>query len=130
MDGTLTTLYYEVYNNGTLQGTGTLNSSTQYAEPIYNYGTLTPGTASPPGILNANNVYFTSGGNFNVLLNGAGTAGTDYAQLDVTGNVTLGGNLNLTLGYTPSLGDSFVIVNNQGSQPINGLFNGLPQGAC
>ena len=128
VDGTLTLFYYYVYSYGTLQGTGTIHSSTQYAEPIYNYGTLAPGTASAPGILNVNNIYFASGGNFNVLVNGAGTAGTDYAQLDVTGNVTLGGNLNLTLGYTPSLGDSFVIVNNEGTDPISGAFSGLPAG--
>ena len=70
MDGTLSTLYYDVYNDGTLQGTGTVNTSTQYGESIYNYGTLTPGTASVPGILNTNNIYFESGSNFNVLLNG------------------------------------------------------------
>ena len=42
----------------------------QYYESVYNYGTLTPGTASVPGILTANNIYLYSGGNFNVLLNG------------------------------------------------------------
>ena len=128
VDGTLSLVYYYVYNYGTLQGTGTINSGTQYAEPIYNYGTLIPGTASLPGILNVNNIDFGSGGNFNVLLNGAGTAGTDYSQLDVTGSVTAGGNLNVSLGYTPTIGDSFIIVKNEGAQPISGTFNGLPQG--
>ena len=50
----------------------------------------------------------------------------------MTGSVTLGGNLNVSLGvgYTPSPGDSFVIVNNEGANPISGTFNGLPEGAC
>ena len=71
-----------------------------------------------------------NGGNFNVLLNGRGTAGTDYDQLDATGDVTLGGNLNVILGvgYTPAFGDSFIIVNNEGADPISGTFAGLPEG--
>ncbi len=41
-----------------------------------------------------------------------GTAGADYDQLAVTGNVTLSGTLNLNLlnGFTPTLGDEFVIM--------------------
>ena len=127
VDGTLSTLYYYVYNYGTLQGTGTINSSTQYGEPIYNYGTVTPGTASVTGILNTNNIDFGSGGNFNVLLNGT-TAGTDYAQLDVTGSVSLDGNLNVSLGYTPTVGDTYMIVRNDGTDAISGTFSGLSEG--
>ena len=47
----------------------------------------------------------------------------------MTGIATLGGSLNASLGYTPALGDSFVIVNNEGDQPISGTFTGLPQGS-
>jgi hypothetical protein len=34
-----------------------------------------------------------------------------------------------TLGFTPAQGQVFVIVNNDGPDPVNGTFNGLPQGA-
>ena len=82
VDGTLSTSGSDVYNDiGTLQGTGTINA---LDVSVYNYGTLIPGTASLPGILTTNNIDFESGGNFNVLLNGDATAGTDYDQLDVT----------------------------------------------
>ena len=33
------------------------------------------------------------------------------------------------VGYTPNPGDSFVIVNNEGTQPLSGTFNGLPEGS-
>ena len=138
VDGTLSTTYYSVdsYSDGTLQGTGTIDSSTEYSEPIYNYGTLTPGTASAPGsaadvpgILNASYAVFQSTSQFNVILNGHTTAGTDYSQLDVTGGVTLNGSLNVTLGYTPSPGDQFTILNNESANAISGIFNGLPEGS-
>ncbi len=131
VDGTLTIEYGSVFNwySGTLQGTGTVNGGDSY-EPVYNYGTLTPGTSGTPGILTTNYLDIGSGGNLNVLLNGDTTAGTDYSQLAVTGDVNLyDANLNITLGYTPGATDSYVIVNNQGSDPIDGTFNGLPQGA-
>ncbi len=126
VDGALNTPSYDLFNQngGTLQGTGTINPQ------IYNYyGTVIPGTASVPGTLTVSGVNFESGSNFNVLLNGDTTAGTDYSQLAVTGDITLDGNLNVTLGYTPGPTDSFVIVNNEGSDPINGTFTGLPEGS-
>ena len=117
-----------VYNYGTLQGTGTINSGTPYSY-IYNYGTLSPGltsSATAPGILSTGNIY--SGGDFNVRLNGT-TAGTDYDQLDVTGNVSIWGNLNVSLGYTPTVGDTYMIIKNDGTDPVSGTFNGLTEGA-
>ncbi len=40
------------------------------------------------------------------------------------------GNLDVTLsvGYTPIAGDKFTILANDGSDAINGTFNGLPEG--
>ena len=132
VDGTLSMTNYYVlnYSGGTLQGTGTIATSTLYGYyPVYNYGTLSPGTASGSGILNTGNMQLEGGGNFNVLLDGV-TAGTGYSQLNVTGTVALGGTLNVSLGlgYTPTLGDSFLVLNNDGSDPISGTFTGLPQG--
>ncbi|MFK8114585.1 MAG: CARDB domain-containing protein, partial [Rubripirellula sp.] len=52
-------------------------------------------------------------------------------QLDVDGSLTLTGPLNvmLTSGFEPSVGDSFTIVNNAGTDAIIGAFAGLPEGA-
>src|SRR5439155_631294 len=38
-------------------------------------------------------------------------------------------HLNLANGFTPHAGDPFRIIDNRGSNPINGTFAGLPEGA-
>lgn len=93
-------------------------------------GTIRPGAAAgSTGILNSGN--FTSyNPAFNIDLNGT-VAGASYDQLNVAGVVTLGGSatLNVTAGFTPAVGNTFTIINNDGSDPINGTFLSLPEGA-
>jgi hypothetical protein len=96
------------------------------AVEIHTGGTLAPGAS--PGMLNATGNVVFSDGAFNVELNGT-TAGTNHDQLTAAGNITIAGPLNITLGYTPSTNDVFTILNNTGTAPINGNFNGLAEGA-
>jgi hypothetical protein len=64
-----------------------------------------------------------------VRLNGP-EPGTGYDQLDVTGAVSLNGaTLDASLGFSPAPGDRFVIIKNDGTDPVSGTFAGLPQGA-
>ena len=70
------------------------------------------------------------GGLFEVELQGL-TAGTQYDQVLVTaGSITLGaGVATLSLlpsGYTPTITDSFVVINNTGAGTLTGTFAGLP----
>lgn len=115
-----------VASGATVGGSGTINSSNSLT--VQSGGTIAPGTS--PGILNSGNVTLQSGSAFNAELNGT-TVGTQYDQLNVTGTVTIGSNvtLNGSLGFTPAAGDTFVIINNDGSDAISGTFNGLGQGA-
>src|SRR5262249_16311915 len=64
-------------------------------------------------------------------LSGAGTlafelgAASSYDQLTVTGSVDLtGSTLQVSLGYTPAIGDSFTIIRNYGYGPVSGTFAG------
>jgi hypothetical protein len=59
------------------------------------------------------------------------TAGAGFPEITVTNNTTIGGQLNLAIAssFTPTLGEPFTIVQNEGSRSINGTFVGLPQGA-
>jgi Bacterial Ig-like domain (group 3)/MBG domain (YGX type)/SdrD B-like domain len=59
------------------------------------------------------------------------TAGTGYLQMNVTGSVNLGSSavLNVSLGYHPTVGDSYTLISNDGSDAVNGTFAGLPEGA-
>lgn len=90
-------------------------------------GTLAPGNSA--GDLTANGlVVFAAGSTLAIELNGL-NAGIEHDQLtlDITGALTiLGGNLSLTLGFAPSAGDSFTIVENNGTQPLSGVFSNLP----
>ncbi|HLG06011.1 MAG TPA: autotransporter-associated beta strand repeat-containing protein, partial [Gemmatimonadales bacterium] len=110
-------------NGGTLGGTGTVASVTSTASG----GTVAPGAG--PGILNSGGVNWSSGSPvFQVELNGT-TAGADYDQLIVTGTVNLtGSSFSGTVGYSPTAGQTFTIVSNDGSDAVTGTFAGLAQG--
>jgi hypothetical protein len=77
----------------------------------------------------AGTLAFGSGDDLSIAINGA-TLDTQYQQLNVAGLVNLSG-VDLVLGgsYTPVASDSFIIVANDGVDPITGTFNGLAEGA-
>ena len=117
-----------VNSTGTLGGTGTINDSMN----VNSGGTLAPGTS--PGILQTASVTFASGSTFDVEMGGttAGNGSGFHDQLSVTGTVNLGGaTLNLASfgGFTPTSGDQFVIIDNDGADTISGTFSGLSAGS-
>lgn len=61
------------------------------------------------------------GGKIEVEIAGAGTAGTNYDELAVSGATTLGGTLRLVLlsGYAPKVGDTFQFIQ---SGSVTGSF--------
>ncbi len=109
---------------GTLGGTGTVST-------IFANGTIAPGNS--PGVLTSSNVTFTSSGSFTVELTGPNPGVGGYDQLNVHGSNTLA---NATLNVIPAfttpvaVGQTFTIINNDAAEPINGIFNGLPQGGA
>lgn len=58
--------------------------------------------------------------------------GTGYDQVQTTGNVFLGGTTFLTVvidpAFTPTRGSTFTIIKNDGPDPVQGAFNGKPEG--
>jgi autotransporter-associated beta strand protein len=96
---------------GTITGTVAVNAGAN----------LHPGTS--PGILNTGSVSLVSTSNFSVDINGT-TVGTQYSQLNVTGTVTLSGTCNLvvTVGGALTVGQNFIIVNNDLSDAVSGTF--------
>jgi autotransporter-associated beta strand protein len=110
---------------GALAGTGTVGAVTFGG---VSSSTLTPGN-SGPGILTCSNLSLHLVTVFAADLNGT-IPGSGYDQMNVHGTVALSNAiLSLTLGYTPALGDTFTIINNDGADPVSGTFNGLPAGA-
>jgi hypothetical protein len=73
-----------------------------------------------------------SAGTLEIELDGTGTPGVAYDQLDVNGTASLnadagtGGDLDLKLNFAASVGNSFTIVDNDGNDLIVGAFKNLP----
>ena len=120
-----------VYVNGAL---GPLNLVSGALLGIGSTGTVTAsgGIVEPgddaPGILNTGTLSMLSS---KLLVEADGPAvGTQYDQLNVTGTVTLGGDVMLELvGAGVPIGTVLTIVNNDGNDAVSGTFTGLPEGA-
>jgi autotransporter-associated beta strand protein len=113
-----------VYDGGTLGGNGTVQRIN-----VLGGGRLSPGTS--PGILSAGGIvnFQDATATYLVELNGL-TAGADYDQLNAPFGVALGNAaLQVTLGFAPAPGASFVILNKGGAAQVVGTFDGLPEGA-
>lgn len=121
VDGVLTDGGVTV-TGGTLCGTGTVASVSVTG------GTLNPG--SSPGILHVEgNLNLAAGATCRLELNSP-IAGSGYDQLQVNGVVTLNGaTLDIQPGYAVNVGSVFLLIVNDGNDPVVGTFAGLPQGA-
>jgi len=90
--------------------------------------TFAGGMAVSPGALTvAGGMVLSDSATFSATLNG--TDAGCYSHVTAGGPVDLGGStLNLTLGFTPEMGDSFALVTSEAG-PITGTFAGLAEGA-
>jgi hypothetical protein len=124
VDGTLasSTLGTVAVNGGSLFGGGTVNDN------VVDAGILSPGdSVAKTGQLKVADAYTqTSAGALDIAIGGT-VVGTKYDQLKVTQGATLGGTLNVSLAnaFTPTVGQTFTIVN---AASVTGTFatvNGL-----
>jgi autotransporter-associated beta strand protein len=92
--GSLTNSPVSVVADGTLAGTGTIGSTVT----VDSQGSLNPGGLSSQGTLTVGNLVLNAGSVSNFRLSQAGVIGNGVNDLvDVTNNLTIGGNLNITL---------------------------------
>lgn len=106
-----------------LSGTGTVGTITATA------GGVNPGISAPGILTDTGSLNLDTSSSIGVLLNGI-APGTGYSQLSVAGPVNLNNAaLHATLGFTPTPNETFTILDNTGSAPINGTFAGLPEGS-
>jgi len=107
-------------------GTGTVGA-TIVTSGVISAGTLT----SPTGILNINNgLSFTANGNYVCKISGTTPGSTGHDQLNVTGTVTLNNARLFPVpfgDFQPAIGDSFTILQNDGTDAINGTFLNAPE---
>jgi hypothetical protein len=111
---------YSLSQGARLFGTGTITADSLNAGQFY------PGGLQGTGQLTVSGSYLqTPTSSLNIGI--GGTVGTQYDQLNITGTANLAGTLNISLanGFTPSLGQSFQILNYGSStgnfQSISGL---------
>ena len=115
-----------VSDGATLGGTGKIGTKASTVS-VDDGGTLDPGVSGPGKLTINNNLTLSSGATFSVDINSA-TPATGYDQVFDTGTVTLGGAaLSLTLGYAPTAGQTYTIIDNDGAE-APGAFNGISQG--
>ena len=104
-----------------------LSSNATAGNVIINGGTIRPGD-SGTGSANTGNLTFGAAATLDEGINAA-VAGL-FGSLHVTGTVNLGGAALLLSGSGGAVapGNAFVIIDNDGADPVNGTFAGLPQG--
>lgn len=91
--------------------------------------TITPGTAGVDVSGGASGTLSFGIGD-QLVFNVTGPAvDTQYQQLNVVGHVNLTGAVLVITGTAPVITDSFVLVNNDGTDPVIGTFDSLPEGA-
>ena len=109
-------------------GTGTVGA-TSVASGVISAGTLN----SPTGILNiSGGIGFTTNGAYVCKIGGTTPGANGHDQLNVTGSVNLNNAALAPIpwnGFQAAVGDTFVIIKNDGSDPVNGTFLNLPEGA-
>jgi len=104
--GTLTATNLVDIEGGELDGSGTINGN------VLNAATLNVGGPLAAGILNINGDYTQTAGADLLVQIGGPNAGTDFSQLNISGQATLDGTLTVTLinGFVPNTGDSFGVL--------------------
>ena len=108
-----------VLAGGLLAGIGTIVGNVNNSA-----GTVAPGAS--PGILTIVGSYTQGSAGVLSMEIGGTTVGTEYDQLNVIGNATLGGTLQTTLinGFVPGPTDTFSLVQTSGA--ISGTFANVP----
>ena len=95
-------------------------------------GLVSPGTDAGPGRLSFSGAFRVDHAKVSFGLKGT-TAGTGHSTVQAGGPVVIGPEtemqLALYVGYTPTVGSQYRIIDNTLNQPITGTFKGLPEGA-
>ncbi|QDV16090.1 Extracellular serine protease precursor [Gimesia panareensis] len=122
VDGTLATSKVTVATGATLGGSGSVNAPVT----INADAALAPG--SSPGFLSTGDLTLDADGNLNIEINGT-AAGTQYDQIQVTGEVDLtGAKLNISSSFTAAAGDQFLLIQNDDTDSVTGEFVGRSEG--
>lgn len=115
MNGSAVNSAVTVNDGGALGGTGSVGNVT-----VQSGGAVAPGNS--PGTLSTKNFSLLSGGALKLEIGGLNAG--QYDQLNITGTVSLAGDVQISLfgGYTPQIGDKFFVILNDSTDTITGTF--------
>jgi T5SS/PEP-CTERM-associated repeat protein len=108
---------------------GTYNGGVTGGGTAFLEGDHRPGN-SPAHVVFGGDVFYGGSSTLHIELGGY-ALGSQYDSVSAAGQVTLAGGLDVTLlnGFVPTGNSLFTIVDNQGPNPISGIFSGLPEGS-
>jgi autotransporter-associated beta strand protein len=112
----------QILTGGTLAGDGAVGSVSDLS------GHVKPGAVTY-GILKCGNFSTFAPANLLELKINGTNPGVNCDQLDVAGSVLLmGGTLQVAMNFPGGVSNQYVIVKNDGADPVSGSFTGLPEG--
>ena len=119
VNGIITSSHTIATNEAVLAGNGQVASAKAYN------GVISPGASV--GTFETGSILLNHAGEVRLELNGP-VPGTGYDQINVFGTVTLG-NARLTTSFSASTptNTTFMILSNDGGDPVNGTFQGLQE---
>jgi autotransporter-associated beta strand protein len=123
VDGSLKATTVTIGNGAKLRGTGTV-----FHIAAVSGGTLEPGDA--PGTITTSSLALASGSTYTVELGGTGAGQFDQVAVASGGTVNLNSDsgtgstlaIQLVNGFLPAVGNTFTVINNQGTNAVSGTF--------
>lgn len=101
------------------------------SQPAFSFAFFPTLIDAAPGITRASNLRIPDSATIRIQL--GGTSSGSFDQFIVTGTVGIGTNVPLVIesenGFTPVIGARFLIVENNGTAAVSGIFDGLSEGA-
>jgi hypothetical protein len=96
--------------------------------PLFSMARLQAGPLAAAGTLTCGNLTLVGPGTLSVRIEGPSL----YSRIVVNGVITLPSphpQLDITLDFVPQLGQQFTLLDNDGTDPVNGTFLGLSEGS-
>ncbi len=111
----------------TLEGSATITGTLTVSD---SGAVLSPGLdAGQAGFISSGNLSLVAGSKLDIDLNGR-VPGVSFDRLNVNGTVDLGGaTLVLDANFKAEAGDHFIIIDNDGTDAVQGTFAGLAEGS-
>ena len=125
VDGSIGKAATTVETGATLGGNGKVGVT-----EVDSGGALSPGASA--GVLHTRDLTLAAASHFVVEIGGTTPGIGGYDRVGVKGTVDLDGavlDTSLIDGFNPSVGDTFKILTNNGSDAVTGTFQGLAEGA-